>query len=53
MPFLHSSTSPDAADALIAAARQLSATVKQLDFAAPVSHCYNPLDYAWATHELY
>ena len=53
MPFLHSSTSPDAADALIAAARQLSATVKQLDFAAPVSHCYNPLDYAWAPHELY
>ena len=47
------SHSPDVADALISAARQLSAEVAQLHFAAPVSHCYNPLDYAWAAHELY
>ena len=47
------SHSPDVADALISAARQLSVEVGQLHFAAPVSHCYNPLDYAWAAHELY
>jgi single-strand selective monofunctional uracil DNA glycosylase len=41
------------ADALVAVARELSAAVDQLDFAAPVSHVYNPLAYAWAPHELY
>lgn len=41
------------ADALVDAARELSAKVERLDFAAPVSHRYNPLDYAWAPHELY
>ena len=41
------------ADALVDAARELSARVERLDFAAPVSHRYNPLDYAWAPHELY
>ena len=41
------------ADALVAAARALSGAVDQLDFAAPVSHIYNPLAYAWAPHELY
>ena len=39
--------------ALIACAQELSTTVKQLSFASPVSHIYNPLDYAWAPHELY
>lgn len=39
--------------ALIEAARSLSARVDRLPFAAPVSHVYNPLDYAWAPHELY
>lgn len=38
---------------LIAAARALSGAVGQLNFSAPVSHVYNPLDYAWAPHELY
>jgi single-strand selective monofunctional uracil DNA glycosylase len=38
---------------LIAAARELSARVDQLEFAPPVSHRYNPLAYAWAPHELY
>lgn len=41
------------AEALICAARELSTTVEGLAFAAPVSHRYNPLDYAWAAHELY
>lgn len=38
---------------LIDAAQQLSAAVNQLPFAAPITHIYNPLDYAWAPHEQY
>jgi single-strand selective monofunctional uracil DNA glycosylase len=38
---------------LIAAARELSAQVNRLKFSPPVAHVYNPLDYAWAAHELY
>jgi single-strand selective monofunctional uracil DNA glycosylase len=41
------------AEALIAAAGELSATVESLSFSPPVSHRYNPLKYAWAAHELY
>ena len=44
---------PTIAQALIDAARELSASVEKLSFAAPVSHRYNPLAYAWAAHELY
>lgn len=40
-------------DALILAARELSATVEKLSFTEPVSHIYNPLEYAWAPHEAY
>ena len=39
--------------ALIDAALALSAAVDGLAFAAPVSHRYNPLAYAWAPHEIY
>lgn len=38
---------------LIDAARQLSTAVDRLRFAAPVTHVYNPLDYAWGAHEAY
>ena len=38
---------------LIDAARKLSARVDRLKFAAPVSHVYNPLTYAWQPHEEY
>lgn len=41
------------AEALIRAARSLSEKVSGLRFAAPVTHTYNPLDYAWAPHEEY
>lgn len=41
------------ADALVAAARELSDAVERLNFAPPVSHIYNPLVYAWAPHEAY
>lgn len=43
----------DHARKLIAAARSLADAVDRLDFAPPVSHVYNPLDYAWAIHESY
>ena len=39
--------------ALVDAARRLSQEVGKLAFAAPVSHIYNPLEYAWAPHEEY
>jgi single-strand selective monofunctional uracil DNA glycosylase len=38
---------------LVTAAHQLSLQVDRLKFAAPVSHVYNPLQYAWAAHESY
>jgi single-strand selective monofunctional uracil DNA glycosylase len=38
---------------LIATAQKLSESVDKLTFAAPVTHTYNPLDYAWACHEQY
>ena len=38
---------------MIAAAAALRDTVERLSFSAPVSHTYNPLEYAWAAHELY
>jgi single-strand selective monofunctional uracil DNA glycosylase len=38
---------------LIAAARDLSAAVGKMRFAPPVTHVYNPLDYAWELHESY
>jgi single-strand selective monofunctional uracil DNA glycosylase len=40
-------------ESLIVAARNLSAAVSKLKFAPPVTHVYNPLDYAWAAHEIY
>src|SRR5438067_1038267 len=40
-------------ESLISAARRLSAAVGKLKFSPPVTHVYNPLDYAWAAHELY
>lgn len=36
---------------LITAARKLSAQAGRLKFAAPVTHVYNPLAYAWKAHE--
>ncbi len=41
------------AEALIAAAQKLSHAVSELSFSAPVTHVYNPLDYAWGAHEQY
>jgi len=38
---------------LIRIARQLSEDLRQLRFAPPVTHVYDPLDYAWEAHERY
>lgn len=38
---------------LVASARWLSREVSKLEFAAPVTHVYNPLAYAWQPHRLY
>lgn len=38
---------------LESAARELSDTIDGMRFAAPVSHVYNPLTYAWAPHAAY
>ena len=42
--------SDELGNALIEAARELSAAVDGLAFAPPVSHVYNPLNYAWLPH---
>ena len=44
---------PPRAGRLIAAARELSAALAPMRFAPPVSHVYNPLDYARTPHEQY
>ncbi len=38
---------------LIEATSQLSRAVDQLTFADPVTHVYNPLNYAWQAHQAY
>lgn len=38
---------------LIEASQSLSRAVSRLTFSPPVTHVYNPLDYAWASHERY
>ena len=43
----------DTSKQLIAAARELGAEAGRLKFGAPVTYIYNPLEYAWAAHELY
>ncbi|MBI1905163.1 MAG: single-stranded DNA-binding protein [Rhodocyclales bacterium] len=40
-------------DTLVANARALARQLDKLSFGAPVTHVYNPLDYAWAIHEAY
>lgn len=38
---------------LVESAQRLRDAVARLRFAPPVSHVYNPLEYAWAAHEVY
>jgi len=44
---------PDIAGQLLESARRLRDAVNKLKFSAPVTHVYNPLDYAWEPFELY
>ncbi len=48
MPAVRSSLRP-----LVAAADRLRAALRGLEFALPVTHVYNPLDYAWVAHCAY
>lgn len=43
----------NSAEALIEAARKLRDTLHPLKFAEPVTHVYNPLEYAWQPQEMY
>jgi single-strand selective monofunctional uracil DNA glycosylase len=43
----------ETAKALVTAALELAAQVDRLRFKPPVTHVYNPLDYARAAHEMY
>lgn len=47
------SASSRSVDLLIAAASRLRADIQPLKFSSPVTHVYNPLDYAWETHKQY
>jgi single-strand selective monofunctional uracil DNA glycosylase len=38
---------------LVKISRELSRAVSELRFSAPVTHVYNPLEYAWAAHAAY
>jgi single-strand selective monofunctional uracil DNA glycosylase len=38
---------------VVRAAKKLARSVAKLRFAEPVTHVYNPLEYAWAAHEAY
>ena len=44
---------PEFSDRLVDAARRLGARVGTMRFSPPVTHVYNPLEYAWAGHEAY
>lgn len=46
-------TRMNTSEELVEAARRLSAGVSKLKFAPPVTHAYNPLEYAWPAHEIY
>ena len=38
---------------VVEAAKKLSQAVERLPFAEPITHVYNPLNYAWAGHKTY
>ncbi len=44
---------PSLSASLLATADELRTTLRPLTFAAPVTHVYNPLDYAWRAHTAY
>lgn len=50
---LDTTSAREASDALVTIARRLCAEVGALRFGPPVSHVYNPLEYAWRSHSSY
>ena len=44
---------PEPSEKLLQAAQSLALKVKDLKFGAPVTHVYNPLEYAWESHAAY
>ena len=44
---------PSISDQLLAAADELRTALRPLPFGPPVTHVYNPLDYAWRAHSAY
>ncbi len=52
-PITLARTGTGVGDALVQAASKLRDAVEKLRFSQPVSHIYNPLQYAWSAHELY
>ena len=44
---------PTMSSALARIAKDLARAVDSLSFAPPVTHVYNPLDYAWPAHAAY
>ena len=50
---MSNSPTPPTARELVRAAKSLSVAVEHLKFKTPVTHVYNPLDYAWGAHEIY
>jgi single-strand selective monofunctional uracil DNA glycosylase len=46
-------TATDVRKDLVAAAKRLSDEVDELTFGHPVTHVYNPLRYAWKSHQAY
>ncbi len=53
MPADRAPTTGQIADRVLAASAALKDAVNRLSFAAPVTHVYNPLDYAWDMHARY
>jgi single-strand selective monofunctional uracil DNA glycosylase len=43
----------DLIQTLISAARRLRRDVDAMSFTYPITHCYNPLNYAWKPHQAY
>ena len=41
------------AEKIITASKKLVRQLRKLSFSEPVTHTYNPLDYAWDAHQLY
>ena len=44
---------PDTSEQILKHSKRLRTAMNKLSFADPVTHVYNPMDYAWAMHEAF